>query len=380
MKVKKIVLTGGPCAGKTTAMQQIEKEFTEKGYRVIIVPEAATLLIQSGIRPFGEHGMDMVTFQNYVIDLQITLENLAERTAKEQNDPCLIVCDRGILDDKAYVNDKDWKQLLNTYHQTEWDWMNRYDLVIHLRTAAMGKEEFYTLGNNQARTESPEEARNMDQKTLEAWLGHEKLKVIGNETSFQAKIERVIREIYCSLEKPFPLQIQRKFLLSKMDLHSIKDINWICLDIEQYVKKEYDKELIYRKTSKQGETKYTQIIKIDTPIVNERITTSRNISKEEYEQNKFPSQHPIKKKRYCFEYQNQYFKLDIFADGLHILEVEPTRFNQMVTLPNFIYVIDEVTNNPEYRNSNLFAKQNQDQSDKSLILNLNKSLAPKKRN
>ena len=32
MKKKKIALTGGPCAGKTTAIQQIEKEFTEKGY------------------------------------------------------------------------------------------------------------------------------------------------------------------------------------------------------------------------------------------------------------------------------------------------------------------------------------------------------------
>ena len=38
MKVKKIVLTGGPCAGKTTALQQIEREFTEKGYHVLIVP------------------------------------------------------------------------------------------------------------------------------------------------------------------------------------------------------------------------------------------------------------------------------------------------------------------------------------------------------
>lgn len=48
MKVKKIVLTGGPCAGKTTALQQIEREFTEKGYHVLIVPEAASILIGAG--------------------------------------------------------------------------------------------------------------------------------------------------------------------------------------------------------------------------------------------------------------------------------------------------------------------------------------------
>ena len=43
--------------------------------------------------------------------------------------------------------------------------MNRYDLVIHLRTAALGKEEFYTLDNNSARTETAEkEKRKMRKK------------------------------------------------------------------------------------------------------------------------------------------------------------------------------------------------------------------------
>ena len=74
----KIVLTGGPCAGKTTAIQQIEKEFTERGYQVLIVPEAATILINSGIRPFGNFALDTVEFQKQVITLQLTLEQLAE--------------------------------------------------------------------------------------------------------------------------------------------------------------------------------------------------------------------------------------------------------------------------------------------------------------
>ena len=53
---KKIVLTGGPCSGKTTSIQKIEEEFTQLGYKVIIVPEAAPILINSGIRPFGIGG------------------------------------------------------------------------------------------------------------------------------------------------------------------------------------------------------------------------------------------------------------------------------------------------------------------------------------
>ena len=39
MDVTKIVITGGPCAGKTTALSWIMNSFTEKGYVVLIVPE-----------------------------------------------------------------------------------------------------------------------------------------------------------------------------------------------------------------------------------------------------------------------------------------------------------------------------------------------------
>ena len=39
MEITKIVLTGGPCAGKTTAMSWIQKEFAEKGrgYKVLFI-------------------------------------------------------------------------------------------------------------------------------------------------------------------------------------------------------------------------------------------------------------------------------------------------------------------------------------------------------
>ena len=48
----KIVITGGPCAGKTTAMTWIQKEFEKKGYRVLFVPETATELITGGVAPW----------------------------------------------------------------------------------------------------------------------------------------------------------------------------------------------------------------------------------------------------------------------------------------------------------------------------------------
>lgn len=52
-EIRKIVLTGGPCAGKTTAFQRIENEFTEKGYKVFVMKESTTEMMDSGVRPFG---------------------------------------------------------------------------------------------------------------------------------------------------------------------------------------------------------------------------------------------------------------------------------------------------------------------------------------
>jgi len=51
-KITKIVITGGPCAGKSTAMSYIQSEFTKKGYAVLFVPETATELILGGIAPW----------------------------------------------------------------------------------------------------------------------------------------------------------------------------------------------------------------------------------------------------------------------------------------------------------------------------------------
>ena len=51
-QITKIVITGGPCAGKTTGMSWIQNAFTEIGYSVIFIPETATELISGGVAPW----------------------------------------------------------------------------------------------------------------------------------------------------------------------------------------------------------------------------------------------------------------------------------------------------------------------------------------
>ena len=52
MQITKIVITGGPCGGKSTAMSWIQKAFTQMGHIVLFVPETATELITGGVAPW----------------------------------------------------------------------------------------------------------------------------------------------------------------------------------------------------------------------------------------------------------------------------------------------------------------------------------------
>ena len=63
--IKKIVITGGPCSGKSTMLNLIENTFKEKGYKVLIVSETATELIRGGISPLGGKE-NMFIFQDYL--------------------------------------------------------------------------------------------------------------------------------------------------------------------------------------------------------------------------------------------------------------------------------------------------------------------------
>ena len=137
-KHKKIAITGGPCAGKTTAMQKIVQEFTEKGYKVFVVSEAATELINGGIKPFGDGALDMYEFQRCVIDTQLSKERIFERIANNMEQDTIILCDRGVFDNKAYISEGEFLQLLKERNLNEMEVCDSYDMVIHLVTAANG--------------------------------------------------------------------------------------------------------------------------------------------------------------------------------------------------------------------------------------------------
>lgn len=169
MLVAKICLTGGPCGGKSTALAKIEKELTDMGYKVLIINEVATRIINSGIKPFGDDSISMLDFEEIMLKEQLTEEECYEKVAKLIDRKCVILCDRGIFDIKSFISDEEFDSLLNKYNLSKLELIDSYNLVINLDTVAKGAEEFYTTDNNEARSEGIKDAIIRDDKCQEAW-------------------------------------------------------------------------------------------------------------------------------------------------------------------------------------------------------------------
>ena len=358
IKISKIVLTGGPCAGKTTALNWINNYFTKRGYTVLFVPETATELISNGVAPWtcGSN----YEYQTFQFKLQKVKEQIFEESSKTmKNDKILIVCDRGILDNKAYMTDAEFKRLLKENASTEVKERDSYDAIFHLVTAAKGKEEVYTLSNNAARTETPEQARELDDKLIAAWTGHPHLRIIDNSTEFEEKLERLLKEIASFLGEPEPFEIERKYLILYPDIKKLRKLpNCTEVDITQtYLKSIDGTERRVRARGIDGDYLYYLTEKKKISGI-KRIETERKLTQDEYLQLLMDADtklHPIHKKRFCLSENNQYFEIDIYPewDKQAIMEIELSSEDQEVKLPSFIQIVKEVTEDDSYKNVNM---------------------------
>ena len=358
--VGKIVLTGGPCAGKTTALARIEQELSDKGYRVFIVGESATELIKGGIRPFGDKAFDMVLFQELILKYQTDKEKIYDEAIQmlPDSEECVILYDRGVMDNKAYIPDDIFHNMVVANNMKEIDLIDSYDMVLHLVTAADGCPEYYTLENNQARSESVEEAILLDKKTQDAWLGHSRFVIIDNSTDFENKISRTLENIYQLLHPTYSVRYQKKYLIDlNDDVYSfLKKVGAKKIDIEQtYLESDlenYERRL--RQRILDGDSTYYLTVQKKASEGLSKIITDKKITEKEYlKLLEYPSLGTVIKQRYTFIYKKQYFKLDIITDDLALLEVNPISSKTKINLPDTLTINKEVTDDVNYDNASL---------------------------
>lgn len=207
----KIVLTGGPCSGKTSTIEFLKRAFSKGSgccqAKTFFIPETATSLFSIGLE-YKEHlyWTTKTAFQQAVIETQLKIENevhlYIQRYRKSFTDiSTLTILDRGVLDGKAYCTDEEWeivrpKNVGNELYLS-------YDLVIHLESLAKDCKHLYSSETNKFRTETPEEAINVDEKIYKAWSIHSDVIRVPSFNTPEEKYVRVMeiiqenyREIY----------------------------------------------------------------------------------------------------------------------------------------------------------------------------------------
>lgn len=173
----RVVLTGGPGGGKTTAADLFRREI---GDRVVIVPEAATLLFSGGFPRVTEAHARRAA-QSAIYHLQKNLENVQSARFPER----ILLCDRGTVDGAAYWPDGP-AGFFSAVGTTEEEELARYDAVIFFESAAVGGAGIE--GGNPMRIESVEEALHLDRRLHAIWSKHPKFVVVRHNQSFFKKI------------------------------------------------------------------------------------------------------------------------------------------------------------------------------------------------
>jgi predicted ATPase len=173
----RIVLTGGPGGGKTTTADLLRREI---GERVVVVPEAATILFSGGFPRYDEADARRAV-QAAIFHVQRNVEDVQSARYPDR----ILLCDRGTVDGGAYWpgGASHYFEAMGTTLEQE---LLRYDAVVFLETAAVAG--IAIEGGNAVRSETPSQAAALDHRLRELWSLHPAFFSVPHEKSFFAKI------------------------------------------------------------------------------------------------------------------------------------------------------------------------------------------------
>ncbi|KRG04258.1 TRPL translocation defect protein 14 isoform X5 [Drosophila mojavensis] len=375
-RVYKIVLTGGPCGGKTTGQSRLCTFFENLGWKVFRVPETATVLLSGGVKFSDLTEDEAYKFQENLIRTMVQIENTYFELGNSSTRNCLIICDRGVMDASAYIRKDKWEEMMasNQWNPVEMR-DNRYNQILHLVSAANGAEDFYSTEDHACRSEGVELARELDYKSAAAWVGHPYFDVIDNSTNFETKMNRMIESVCQKLGIDTRDRLQAtsrklKFLVKGLPPDSVFPA-FQDFDVEHYylLSGGPNVQARLRKRGQNGHWSYIHTQR--RPDVNnrERIEVKTQLTHRDYMNllaQKDKAHFPIYKTRRCFLINNQYFQLDIYKEPCHprcknliLLETYSSLSGDALQkcMPTFLNIVKEVTGDPEYSMFNLSLRE-----------------------
>ena len=363
-RIVRIVLTGGPAAGKTSLVSRILREFkSEEGWKVITIPETATELISGfGLGPFPGC-MSMEEFQYFVISDQLHKEQLALKGAETvPEEKVMVIYDRAVFDNLAYVPLEQFTKILSYYGKTPDEIMAGYDAVLHLVTCAKGAEFAYNFGNA-ARYEDISVAREKDDLALAAWSSHPNVRVIDNSVDFEDKINRAIAAIYDIIGEPVPDARKHKYLIAMPDTFLLEEkYHATAIEMMQtYLvnsNPNAERRIRQQKNGKDYLYFYTEKRRGED---GSQWVTERPISEKEYIAYLMECDaalHPVIKKKYRFSHMDHRVEIDIypFSEDKAILFIYGAKDDEPIP-PEDVVILKDVTGDSEYKNRCLAQRQ-----------------------
>ncbi len=357
-----IALTGGPCSGKSTSLSELKQELENRGINVLLIDEAATRVINSGV---NAKKMGVIPMQNLIARTQVENELNYEMLIEETDyDYYVVICDRGLMDGAAYIDPNEFDHLLQkTFGFTAAEARDSYDLVIHMVTAADGAASNYNY-NNEARTETIPEACALDKKTQNAWIGHPNYHIVDNVgVTFEEKKKKVRDIVYAYLGEPIPLQSYKKYRVDFPNISFIEgqkaytkvSIHRFYLP-DQRKNDKIERSITERVTRDEATYYYSERRHIEDA---DRIYVEYKITKKEFDailRDTIGPVRELKKERHCFTFNNSYYELDVFpfTDDYAVLKIQLTnKGTNAYEIPYFFENATDVTNDDCYKNYSL---------------------------
>lgn len=374
-----VCLTGGPCAGKTSAMNYLKEKLTPK-YVVFFAPELASLTVLAGvkIKPSLFTKDEHIYLTKSIIEMQMNMEDFYLQMAALQKKDVIVITDRGCVDNLAYCTPEVRAKSMET---GGWNYEDirdkRYDGVVHLVTAADGAPQHYTLANNKARSESPEVAIKLDKLIQSLWNGHPSFILVSNHPgqNFQEKMDKTFESICKIVNDPVTPTAVRKYLLRSVfqpDLLPegvfsetyVEKIDFLTTeDPEKYqhwVKTRHLKTKTYEA--------YSYFKRVTEPKTGEKIQYRKNIDSRHYDdylRHVDPDKHTIYKEVVHFIYNNQTYAVETFQQ-----EKSKNLTSILVShgdgeLPDFISIYQEITGSKRFKTASIARNKSLDDSKDS---------------
>ncbi|UYL10351.1 ATP-binding protein [Bdellovibrio sp. SKB1291214] len=181
-KIKKIVLTGAPSSGKSSALAAIEALNLP---HLALVPESAVVLLKGGFPAPAHDDLEQVRFfQNSILTVQENLELICTRRNPKATH---MILDRAKLDGAAF-----WppgiEDYLKNFPVKVDEELAKYDHVLFLE---MPKKEFFG-GVHQSRFHNFEQSLESQRRLEIVWGGHPSFTRIDAHADFSIKIQSIM--------------------------------------------------------------------------------------------------------------------------------------------------------------------------------------------